>query len=84
MAYLLVLLALVIAGSYLLQQKLGLSSNDLDVMIVGIFGFGFLEALAGILVGVFAGATGTMLLASVLSLLLNGGLCYYFFKRSGL
>lgn len=84
MLYLLILLVLFIGSMHLLKTKVGLSSEDINVMLVGICGLGALEALAKIIVGLMSGAALGMLLAHLISGLISGLFAYYIFKKTGL
>lgn len=81
MGYLILLLVLIVATSYLIQNKLGISSSDVDVMSVGILGFGALESLAKLIMAL---ATGGALAGPLIGLLISGGFTYWLFTRSGL
>lgn len=84
MMYLLVLIVLFIGASHLLKNKLNFSKQDMDLMWIGILGFGALEALAHILVGLFTGMVGGMLLGHLISMLISGGFAYWIYTKSGL
>ena len=84
MAFLLVYLGLIIGASHLLKSKLGFSRQDTNIMWVGILGISALEALAQILVGLFIGMAGGLLLTHLISGLISGGFAYYIYTKSGL
>lgn len=84
MAGFLLMIILLFVAFYIMQERLGISRSDTDIMCFGVLAFGGLEVFVQLTIGLFTGATGGMLLTLLLALVIYSGIAYYFFKRSGL
>lgn len=89
MTELLVMIAVLVVTIHVLQVKVGLSSSDLNTMFLGAVGFAALKAISILIIMLFTVIGGGtvasgIVIAHLIGLILNGGLAYFFFKKSGL
>ena len=84
MTYLLLSILLFVAGAYLLYSKFGVSQSELNIMFTGLFGGHIVESLTHLIIALFSGAAGVVILGYLVGLAISGAFFYYFFNKSGL
>lgn len=82
MIYLIVNVILLLTGSYLIQKHLGYDDTDQNLMIIGVLGFGGISELTYLLIGLFTGMSGAVLLSHAIAMLFSFGLAYYFHTKN--
>ena len=74
-----IFIVLLIGAMYLAGSKLGIHKADIDIMFIGIFAFGAIRSLSLFLGTLLSG--GGLALSYLIGFLIEGLICYYFYKK---